>query len=108
MAIIISLLMGLGLSSKGREAINHPATDSGFAHVLAVPYRLLLDYGGAQLVNGEVGTELWMQVLLIDAVVFAGTVALVVGAAMWLCFFFSRDKRGGNDGGHGGKNNEVP
>lgn len=103
--IIICLLMGLGLSGAGRAAINHPDTASSTGQVLAVPYQLLLHYGGEQLVNGEVGDELQMEVLFIDAVAFGLAAFLVVLAFVWFCSLFSCDNRGGS--GHGGKKNEV-
>lgn len=103
---IICLFFGLGLSGAGRAAINHPDTASSTSQVLAVPYQLLLHYGGEQLVNGEVGDELRMKVLFIDAVAFGIAAFLVVLAFMWFCSLFSSDNRGGS-GGHGGKKNEV-
>jgi hypothetical protein len=104
--IVICLLIGYGLAGAGQAAINDPETATGFGHIMAVPYQVLLRYGGEHLVDGQVDVWLCLKVTGIDALVLAGAAAVVVVAYLWLCSFLGREKRGGG-GGHGGKKNEC-
>jgi hypothetical protein len=95
-AAIILLLFGLGLSSPGCQAIEHPDKATPLDQVLAWPFHLFLDQGWAQLVKGEVGVELWLEILVIEAVACGIVITVVV-----LCGNFVRRKWRGR------KNNEV-
>ena len=93
---IILLLFGLGLSSAGREVIDHPHRPASLlGQALAWPFRLALDQGWAQLTpKGEVGPQLWLAVLGIEAVACGIVIAAVVLVGVILIQLLSRERRG--------------